>query len=160
MPIFAYYLHKRTVKILEVDAMSSVQFRCSVMSDFATPWTAAPQASLSITNSQNLLRLMSIQLVMPSNYLILCFPLLLQPSIFPSIRVLSNQSDLCVRWPNYWSFSFNLSLSNEYSPCSPRGSQESYSIPQFKSINSSALSFIYGPTLISIHEYWKNHSFD
>ena len=97
--------------------------------------------------SQSLLKLMFIDLVMPSNYLILCFPLLLQPSIFPSIRVLSNQSDLCVRWPNYWSFSFNLSLSNEYSPCSPRGSQESYSVPQFKSINSSALSFIYGPTL-------------
>ena len=93
MPIFAYCLHKRTVKILEVDAMSSVQFRCSVMSDFATPWTAAPQASLSITNSQNLLRLMSIQLVMPSNYLILSCRRLLLPSIFPSIRVFSDESN-------------------------------------------------------------------
>ena len=138
-------------------SLSSVHQLCSTL---CNPMDCSMPASLSITNSQNLLKLMSIQLVMPSNYLILCFPLLLQPSIFPSIRVLSNQSDLCVRWPNYWSFSFNLSLSNEYSPCSPRGSQESYSVPQFKSINSSALSFIYGPTLISIHEYWKNHSFD
>ena len=113
--LFAYCLHQRTMRILEVDAMSSVQFRCSIMSDFATPWTAAHQASLSITNSRSLLRLMSIQSVMPSNYLILCFPLLLQPSIFPSIRVFSNESDLHIRWPTYWNFGFNLSLSNEYS---------------------------------------------
>ena len=158
--LFAYCLHQRTMRILEVDAMSSVQFRCSIMSDFATPWTAAHQASLSITNSWSLLRLMSIQSVMPSNYLILCFPLLLQPSIFPRIRVFSNESDLHIRWPNYWNFGFNLSLSNEYSACSPRGSQESYSKPQFKSINSLALSFLYGPTLTSIYDYWKNHSFD
>ena len=81
---------------------------------FATPWTAARQASLSITNSQNLLKLMSIESVMPSNHLILCRPLLLPPSIFPSIRVFSNESVLCIRWPKYWSFSFSNSSSNEH----------------------------------------------
>ena len=80
---------------------------------FATPWTAAHQASLSITNSWSLLKLMSIELVMPSTHLILCRPLFLLPSIFPSIRVFSNESVLCIRWPEYWSFSF--SSSNEYS---------------------------------------------
>ena len=78
------------------------------------PWTAAHQASLSITNSQSLLRLMSIELVMPSNHVILCCPLLLPPSIFPVIRVFSNESDLHIRWPKYWSFSFNISPSNEH----------------------------------------------
>ena len=82
---------------------------------FVTPWTAAYQASLSITNSQNLLKLMSIKLVMPSNHLILCHPLLLLPSIFPSIRVFSNESVLRLRWPQYGSFSFSISPSNEYS---------------------------------------------
>ena len=85
------------------------------MSDFATPWTAALQASLSTTSSQNLLKLMFIELMMPSNHLILCCPLLLLPSIFPSIRVFSNKSVLRIRWPEYWSFSFNISPSNEYS---------------------------------------------
>ena len=80
-----------------------------------TPWTAAGQASLSITNSWSLLKLMSIESVMPSNHLILCCPLLLLPSIFPSIRVFSNQSVLCIRWPKDWSFSFSISPSNEYS---------------------------------------------
>ena len=82
---------------------------------FATPWTAAHQASMSITNFQDLLELMSIESVMPSNHLILCHPLLLPPSIFPSIRVFSNESVLCIRWPKYWSFSINISPSNEYS---------------------------------------------
>ena len=82
---------------------------------FATPWTAARQASLSITNSQCLPKPMSTELVMPSNHLILCHPLLLSPSIFPSIRVFSNESVLCIRWPKYWRFSFNISVSNEYS---------------------------------------------
>ena len=81
---------------------------------FATPWTAAHQASLSITNSQSLLRLMSIQSVMSSNHLILCPPLLLLPSVFPSIRVLSSESVLRIRWPKYWRFSFSISPSNEY----------------------------------------------
>ena len=82
---------------------------------FATPWTAACQASLSITNSRSLLKLMSIELVMPSSHLMLCHPLLLLPSIFPSIRVFSNESALHIRWPNYWSFSFNMSPSSEHS---------------------------------------------
>ena len=94
--------------------LSSVQFSCSVMSDSMTPWTAARQASLSITNSRGLLKLMSIESVMPSSHLILCHPLLLLPSIFPSIRVFSNESVLCIRWPEYWSFSFSISPSNEY----------------------------------------------
>ena len=80
-----------------------------------TPWTAACQASLSITNSQSLLKLMSTELVMPSNHLILCHPLLLLPSMFPSIRIFSNESVLCIRWPKYWSFSFSIGPSNEYS---------------------------------------------
>ena len=82
---------------------------------FVTPWTAARQASLSITNSQGLLKLMSIELMMPSNHLILCHPLFLLPSIFPSIRVFSDESVLRIRWPKYWRFSFSISPSNEYS---------------------------------------------
>ena len=164
---------------------------------------------------------MSTELEMPSNHLILCRPLLLLPSIFPSIRVFSNESPLHIRWPKYWSFSFNISPSYEHpglisfgmdwldlfavqrtlkslpqhhsskasillrsaffivqlsfqwifrvdflhdwlvwSPCSPGDSQESFPAPQFKSINSLALRLLYGPTLTSIHDYWKNHSFD
>ena len=138
---------------------------------FATPWTVAHQASLSITNSQSLLILMSIELVMPSHHLFLCHPFFLLPSVFPSIRVFYNESALCIRWPKYWGFSFSIIPSSEYSglisfnwlvwsPCSPRDSQESSPKPQVKSINSSSLSFLYGPTLTSIHDYWKNHSFD
>ena len=82
---------------------------------FETPWTAARQASLSITSFRSLPKLMSIESVMPSSHLILCHPLLLLPSIFPSIRVFSNESALCIRWPKYWSFSFSISPSNEYS---------------------------------------------
>ena len=92
-----------------------VHFSHSIVSDSATPWTAARQASLSITTSQSLLKLMSIKLVMPSSHFILCRPLLLPPSVFPSIRVFSNESDLHIRWPKYWSFSFSISPSNEYS---------------------------------------------
>ena len=110
--------------------------------------------------------------VMPSNHLILCRPLLLLPSIFPSIRVFSNESVLCIRWPKYRSFSLSISPSNEYSelisfrdwlvgsPCSPRYSQESSPTPQLKSISSSVLSFLYSSALTSIQDYWKNHSFD
>ena len=93
----------------------SVQFSHSVLSDSETLWTAARQASLSVTNCQSLLRLMFFESVMPSNHLILCRPLLLLPSIFPSIRVFSNESALRIRWPKIWSFSFNISPSNEYS---------------------------------------------
>ena len=97
-----------------MQALSSVQ-SLSCVQFFATPWTAARQASLSITNSRSLLKLISIESVMPSNHLILCHPLLLPPSIFPSISVFSNESVLHIRWPKYWSFSFSISLSNEYS---------------------------------------------
>ena len=148
--------------------ISSVQLLSRVLF-FVTPWTAARQPSLSITNSWSLLKLMSVESVMPSNYFILCHPLLLLPSVFSSMRIFSNESVLHIRWPKYWSFSFSINHSNEYSglisfrmdcwpPCSPRDSQESSPTPQFKSINSLALSFLYGPTLTSIH--WKNHSFD
>ena len=128
-----------------------------------TPWTAAHQASLSFTISQSLLKLMS---VMPSNHLIFCHPLLLLSSIFPSIRIFSNELALCIRWPKCLSFSFNISPSNEHSgmisfrmdwfvsPCSLRDSQESSTTPQFKSINSLALSFLYNPNLTSIHDHW------
>ena len=95
--------------------LNSVLFSRSVMSNSATPWTAACQASLSITSSRSLLRLMFIESVMPSNYVILCCPLLLPPSIFPSIRGFSSESVLCIRWSKYWSFSFNISPSNEHS---------------------------------------------
>ena len=114
---------------------------------------------------------MSIASVMPSNHLILCHPLLLPPSVFPSIRVFTNEFVLHIRWPKYWSFSFNISPSNEYSglisirmdwldlPCSPRNSQESSSTPQFKSINSLALSFLYPWVPLSMgffrQEYWS-----
>ena len=91
-----------------VQSLSHVQL-------FATPWTAAHQAFLSITNSWSSLKLMSIKLVMPSNHLNLCRPLLLLPSTFPSIRVFSNESALCIRWPKYWSFRFSISPSNDYS---------------------------------------------
>ena len=113
-----------------------------------------------------------IELVMPSNHLIFCHPLLLLPSTFPSIRVFSNESALCIRWSKYWSFSFNISPSSEHSglifqleilvrsPCSSRDSQESSPTPQFKSINSSVLSFLYSPALTSIHDHWKNHNLD
>ena len=94
---------------------SSVQFSHSVMSDSATPWTAAHQASLSITRSQSLLKLMFIKSVMPSSHLILCHRLLLLPSSFPSIRVFSNESVVHISWPKYWSFSFSINPSNEYS---------------------------------------------
>ena len=154
---------------LEIKCFSSVQLLSRVQL-FATPWTAIRQASLSITNSQSLPNLMSIESVMPSNHLILCRPLLLLPSVFPSIRVFSSESALCIRWPKYWSFSFTQDWFEHPglipsgwtvgSPCSSRDSQQSSPTPQFKSINSSGLSFVYSSTLTSIHNYWKNHSLD
>ena len=106
-----YYAHIAKTCPLLLQSVSSL----SRVWLFLTPWTATHQASLSITNSQSLLKLMSIESVIPSNHLILCRPLLLLPSIFPSIRVFSDESALCIRWPKYWSFSFSISLSNEYS---------------------------------------------
>ena len=157
-------------KLLRFTFSSSVQSLSHVRL-FVTPWTAACQASLSITNSHSLPKLMSIELVMPSNHLILCRPLLLLPSIFPSIRVFSNESALCIRWPKYWSFSFNISPSNEHPGLisfrmdwlgllAVQGTLESSPTPQFKSINSSALSFLHSPTLTSIDDYWRNDSLD
>ena len=148
-------------KITEVKSNVQFQFSCSVLSDSATPWTAAGQVSLSITNSRNWLKLMSIQSVMPSNHLILC-PLLLLPSIFPSIKVFSSESVLHIRWPKYWSLSFSISLSNEYSGLisfridwsdllAAQGTLKSLLQHQSwrkKSINSLALSFLYSPTHI------------
>ena len=99
---------------LLVSTFSSVQFSHSVVSDSATPWTAARQASLSITNSRSLLKLMPIKSVIPSSHLILCHPLLLLPPIPPSIRVFSNESTVHMKWPKYWSFSFSISCSNEH----------------------------------------------
>ena len=140
--------------------LSSVTQSCLT---FAIPWTAAQQASLSITNFQSLLILMSIELGIPSNHLILC-SLLLPPSIFPSFGIFSNGTVLHMGWPKYWSFSFSISPSNEYSGLISfridwfdllviQGTQESSPISQFKCISSSALSFLYSPTLITIHDY-------
>ena len=115
-------------------------------------------------------QLVSIESVMPSNHLILCRPLLLLPSVFPSIRVFSKEAVLHIRWAKYWSFSFSISPSNEYSglisfridwfDLLAAQEQESSSSSQFENISSSAPSFLYGPTLTSIHDGWKNHSFD
>ena len=139
---------------------------------FVTPWTAAHQASLPFTISWSLLKLRSNESVTPSNHLILCCPLLLLVSIFPSIRVFSSELTLPLRWPKYWSFSFSISPFNEYSGlisfridwlnllCSPRDSQKFSPAPGFKSINSLVLSLLYGPTLTSVLDYWKKHSFD
>ena len=140
------------------------QFSCSVVSNSETPWIAACEASLTNTNSRSLLKLMSTESVMLSNYLIFCHPLL-PPSIFPSIRVFSKESVLRIRWPKYWSFSISISPSNEYSRLisfrmnwldllAVQGTLKEYSpAPRFKSINSLALSFLYSPTLTSTHDY-------
>ena len=147
------------------EQFSSVAQSCPTLCD---PWTAARQASLSITKSWSLLRLM-FESVMPSNRLILCHPLLLLPSIFPSIRVFLNESVILIRWPKYWSFSFSISPSNEYSGLisfrihwfdflAVQGTLKN--LLQRRSINYLALSFVYGPTLTSIHDYWRNQSFD
>ena len=136
-----------------------------------TPWTAAHQAYLSFTISWSLLKCLSIESVIPSKHLVLFHLLLLPPSIFPNIRVFSNDLALCIRRSKYWSCSFSVSPSNEYSgPISFRmdwfdllvvqGTQESSPALKFKSISSLVLSFLYGPTLTSIRDYWINHSFD
>ena len=164
--IFAWIIPwtKAPGRLQSIELLSHVWF-------FATPWTAARLASLSITNSWSLFKLMSIEWVMPSNHLILSCPLLLLPLIFPSIRVFSNESVLHNRWPKYWSFSSSISPSNENSGLisfridwfdflAVQGTLKSSPMSQFKGINSSVVSFLYGPTLTSIHDYWKNHSFD
>ena len=145
------------------EKFSSVQ-SLTYVQVFVTPWTAAHQASLSIINTRGLLKLMSFELMMPSNHLIICHHLLLLPSIFPSIRVFSNESVLRNRWPKYWSFSFSIRPSKEYSGlisfkidrfdlCSPRYSQESSLTSQFESINSLLLSLSYYLVLTSMYDY-------
>ena len=137
---------------LAISCFSSVQ-SLSHARLLATPWTAAHQASLSISNSQSLLKLMSIELKMPSNHLILCHTLLLLPSIFPSISIFSNESVLLIKRPNYWSFSFNISTSNEHPGLisfrmdwldllSVQGTLKTSPTPQVKSIYYSVLSFL------------------
>ena len=147
-------------------------FSRSVMSDSLRPHGLRVPGFLVHHHSQSLLKLMTTELVMPSNHLILYCPLLLLPSIFPSIRLCSNESVLHIRWPKYWSFSFSISPSNDYSGLisfridwldllAVQGTLKSLlSKPQFKSINSSVLGFLYSPTFTSIHDYWKKHSFD
>ena len=134
--------------------------------------TVACQASLSFIISQYLLKLMSIESVMPSNHFIICCPLLLLPSIFPSFRVFANESALHIRWPKYWSFSFSINPSNMniqgwfplglpgWSPYFSMDSKESSAAPQLEGINSLALSLFYCPALRTVHDYQKNHSFD
>ena len=150
--------------------ISSVQLLSHVQL-FATLWTAACQASLSITNSLSLPKLKSIELVMIWNHLILCFPLLLLPSIFPNIRIFCNESAIHIRWPKYWSFSFIISPSNEYSGLisfrmnwldllAVQGLSRVFSNTTPQKHQFFALSFLYSPTLTSIHDYWKNHSSD
>ena len=134
-------------------SMRSVsQFSCSVMSNSATLWTAASQASLSITNSQTLLKFMSIESMMPSNHLILCHPLLL-PSIFPSIRVFSSEPVLHIRWPKYWSFSFNISPSNEYSGLI------SFRIDCFDFLQSKGISRVFSNTTVQKPILWLSAFF-
>ena len=136
---------------------------------FATPWTTARQASLSITISQSLLKFMSIKSVMPSKHLILCHPLLLPPSIFPSIRVFSNESVLCITWPKYWSFSFSISPSNDYSGLISFRMDwlDLLAVPRtLKSLlqhHSSEASILRHSTFLMVqlsHLYMKNHSFE
>ena len=152
-----------THKLLSVQSLSCVRL-------FVIPWTATRQAPLSSTNYQSLLKLMSIASVMPSNYLILCQSLLLLPSIFPSIRIFSNESVLCIRWPKHRSFSFSISPSNEYSELisyrmdwldllAVQGTLKSLlQHHNTKALILQLLAF-YGPNLTSIYDYWKNHSF-
>ena len=152
-----------------VEVSSATQL-CPTVCD---PWTGLHQASLSITNSGSLLKLISIESVMPSNHFILCRPLLLWLSIFLSIRILSSESVLCIRWPKYWSFSeysglisfrtdwFDLlAVHGTLKRVLQHHSSRVFSILQFKSINSSVLSFLYSPNLTPIYDYWRNHSFD
>jgi len=169
-----YNLGKRqeTNSFLESAKEMSVQIICSVVSNSLQPHKLQHARLSCPLPTPGVYKLMSIELVIPSNHLILCHPLLLLPSIFSSIRVFTNESVLCIKWPKYWSFSFSISPSNEYSGLisfrmgwldllSVQGTLKSLPLtPQFKSINSLVLSFLYSPTLTSTLHYWKNHSFD
>ena len=158
-------------KDLKSKQFSSVQSFSHVWL-FATPWITARQASLSITNSRSLLKLMPIESVMPPSHLILCHPLLILPPIPPSIRVFYNKSTLHMRWPKYWSFSFSISPSNEYPGLisfrmdwldllAVQGTLKSlFQHHSLKSIHFLVLSFLHSQTLTSIHDHWKNHTLD
>ena len=137
------------INLLSLHVCLSIQFSCLVMSNCFRPMDWVCQASLSITNFQCLLKLVSIEFMMPSNLLILCRPLLLLPSIFPSIRVFSNESILHVRWPKYWSFSFNISPSNEYSWLI------SFRITGWISWLSKALSRVFSNTTVQKHQFFS-----
>ena len=139
------------------------------MSDSVTQWTAAHQASLSFTIPRSFLKLMYIESVMPSNHLILCHPLLLLPSVIPRIKVFSNESVICLRWPKYWSFNFSISPSNEHSglfsleltgliSLLPKGLSRVFSNTTVQ--KHQFFGFLHGPTLTSIYDNWKKHSFD
>ena len=169
--ILSAYVNKLILEhwhiIKEVCWYSVVQ-SCPTLCD---PWTAAHQASLSFTISWSLLKLMSIASVMPSNHLILCHPLLLLLSIFPNIRFFSNESALHIRWPKYWSFSFNISPFNEHQDWSPlgwtgwislqsKGLSRVFSNTTVQKHQFFELSFLYSPILTSIHDYSKNHNLD
>ena len=149
-------MYSKMLVVIELNFWCSVQ-SLSHVHLFSTPWIAARQASLSITNSRSSPKLMCIELVMPPSHCIFCHPLLLLHPVPPSIRVFSNESTLRTRWPKYWSFSFSISPFNGLvgSPCSPTDSQESSPTPQLKSINSSALSLLHSPTLPSIHDHME-----
>ena len=136
--------------ILKCNQFSSVQ-SLSIVPLFATPWNAARQVSLSITNSQSLLKPISTESVMPSNHLILCHPLLLLPSIFPRIRAFSNESVPCIRWPKYWSFSFSINHSNEYSGLI------SFRIGGLISLQSKGLSRVFSNTTVQKHQFFSAH---
>ena len=163
LPFSVYYASKITFLLnLVVQSLSRVQL-------FVTPWTAACQASLSFTISWSLFKFMSIEQVKPSSHIILCHPLLLLPSIFPSIRVFSKESVLCIRWPKYWSFS--ISPSNEYSwlisfridffdLLAVQGTPKNFLQHHNLKVSILWLSLLYGLALTSVHDYWKNHSFD
>ena len=156
--LFQILLH--TVQFSSVQSLSHVQL-------FATPWITAHQASLSITNSWSLPKLMFIKSVMPSSHLILCHPLLLLPPIPPSIRFFTNESTLRMRWPKYWSFSLSISPSSEHPGLTSfrmvwldllavQGTLKSL----LQHHSSKGSSFLHSPTLTSIHDHWKNHSLD
>ena len=144
-PFFSLFVTHRSlftqVFFSSVQSLSRVQL-------FASPWIAACQASLSITNSRSLLKLMSIKFVMPSSHLILCRPLLLLPSVFPSIRGFSNESALLIRWPKYWSFSFNISPFSEYLGLT------CFRIDWFDPLQSKGLSRVFSNTTVQKHQFF------
>ena len=161
---FEFIVSFQKLQFSSVQSLSHVQL-------FTAPWTAVRQASLPITNSQSLPKHMSIVSVMPSNHLIFCCLLLLLHSIFPSIRVFSNESAPCIRWPKYLSFSFNRSPSNEHIELisirmnwldllAVQGTLRSLLRHHNSKASIPGLSFLYSPTLTSTHDYWKNYSFD